>query len=177
METIVPYIEKDGIPNMPDSFLASCYNTLESDGISKIAFYDGSVRCANDFVKMFKRKDQLLFVVFRDDKPIMIAWLNTFEGKRAQGHFAMFKCGLCKETTRIGKMVLDYILNIKGENGFVFDVVYGITPTSNKLACRAVKKVFDFSAIIPNFCYNFWTQTACGGMVSYKTRAGKNEDL
>jgi len=176
MERIIPYMVIDGIPNMPDSMLASFYLTLVADGLEKTAFYDGSVQCASDFVRLFKSPGQLLFVVVREDAPIMISWLNSLEGKRVQVHFSMFKRGFGRDSFEIGRKVVEHYLSLSGPDGFLFDVVYGVTPTANKLACKYVKKIMNVSAIVPNFCFNFWDKTTSDGLLTYKTRA-TNESI
>ncbi|MFA7256045.1 MAG: hypothetical protein WC047_00520 [Kiritimatiellales bacterium] len=170
MDKIIPYIVVDGIPTMPDSFLAGLYNNLVGDGIEKLAFSDGSVRCADDFVRLFKSGSQLLFVLTRDESPLVVGWINTFEGKRAQIHFSVFKRGIGRDHIALGKKMIGHCFSLQINGEFLFDVFYGITPTSNKLACRYAKKIMTVAATIPNFCYNFWDKTSSDGLVTYISR-------
>jgi hypothetical protein len=170
MERIIQYMVVDGVPNMADSTLAGLYLGLVADGLEKIAFYDGSVQCAADFVRLFKSPGQLLFVVMREETPIMISWLNSLDGKRVQVHFSMFKHGFGKNSFEVGRKAVDHYLSLTGPDGYLFDVVYGVTPTTNKLACRYVKKIMNVAATVPNFCFNFWDKTTSDGLLTYKTR-------
>jgi hypothetical protein len=170
MERIVPYMVVDGIPNIPDSDLAWLYLSLVAEGLEKKAFYDGSVQCASDFVRLFKSPGQLLFVVMRGETIVMISWLNSLEGKRVRANFSMFKQGFGKDSFEVGKRVIDHYLSLSGPDGFLFDVIYGVTPTSNKLACKYVKKIMNVSAIIPNFCFNYWDKTTSDGLITYTSR-------
>lgn len=166
----------DGMPSMTDSYLARIYNQLVIDGAEKASFTDGSVQCAEDFIRLFKSPHQLLFIVERDGVPAMIGWMNDFEGKRAQIHFSIFKKYRGQESVGMCKRLIDYGFSIVGDNGHLFDVMYAILPTKNMVACNFAKKIMEVAAIIPNFCFNFWDNTTSDGLFTYIMRV-RNESL
>ena len=117
--------------------LHGVYARLEAEGTAKRTFYDGTVTNAEEFVAHMLCPGSLPFLLFWDGKPAGITWFNSCEGRSARGHFVLFRDVWGRETTAaIGRGIFTYMLTLKDNIGFFFDVLLGLTPASNSLAWR-----------------------------------------
>ena len=115
---------------------------IVSDGLVPVVFYDGSVRCLEDFHACMQDGGTLPFVMSSNaGKIIMFCWLNCIEGVTARIHFTFFKDSWGRKRDALGyaKAMLRHVLTRRDSAGYVLDTVVGMTPVSNPLAVRFVQ--------------------------------------
>lgn len=153
-----PYTIIDGIPTYSDSAIKGTYDRMEADGSAEIVFCDGTVTNSDEFMKVMKFGNNMLFFIYYDDtkglinKPVGIVWLNSFEVRRAEFHFCFFKEVWGKKISiEIGKACVVQLLNMKnGNDVFLFDMLTGLVPVFNSYAIEWCKAMgFSFLAEMP----------------------------
>ena len=68
-------------------------------------------------------------------------------------HFTMFKesWGRKRNAVAVARHFVSYVLTRRDAEGFLLDTLYGLTPTSNRLACRFVQQAgMEKIGILPN---------------------------
>lgn len=178
--SIYPYIEADGVRTMADSFLAGLYERTVHEGFDRVAFVDGSIRSVADFLGIVRNMADNRFFVFADEAREVLGmfWATNFEGRACRSHFAFYReAGRRRLTVAMGRMGLEYMLHAQDEAGYVLDSVEGLTPVSNRLACRFVRKIgMRIIGEVPNRLWNHWEGRSESAQLSICTRetlAGK----
>lgn len=142
MLSLLEINDKSSSPNLQ---LAACYwALLHLQGLAKHAFYDGSVTCPSDFLDLSRDPSVILFLILDTEKhrPVGHFHLTHFLGKSATGHFSLLKRYQGREGIRIGKEVINLIFDLKTENNKpLVTNITGITPVTNKLACRFIQLI------------------------------------
>ncbi len=148
---VFPYFaEKDSWP--PDT-LAGIYRKLVEQDILPDLVHEKGIS-EEEFVK-FVSEDTLsyIFLDLETNQIAGIAWYDMIEEgdciSKARGSFAFFRefwhPGI---TEAFGNLFLSH-----GFGMLNYDVIYGATPASNKLAVRFCRKLgFTYYHAIPNFC-------------------------
>jgi len=169
---LVQYCEVDGIRSFPDSLLKSIFVKMENEGLVSKAFPEGDVQTAEDFLYCMKSNANRLFLIFRDNKEILgIVWLNGFRARSAYMHHCLFKKVWGKDSPEIGKDVLNKLLSLKDAQGYIFDVLIGMTPANNKLAVKWLEKIgLTILGEIPNAIWDRKSGKSVPGIVSYAQR-------
>jgi hypothetical protein len=127
----VPYVENDGIRSFRDSDLVEFYHALNERGLIQKTFFDGCVQSVDDFIQLFKYRQNMMWVVLRDNRFGGIFWLNSFEQKTAQIHQSLLIDVLGRDIVRVGKDFLKMVFSMKGQDGeYIFDGLIGLTPAS-----------------------------------------------
>lgn len=128
---------------------------MEADGTVDTVFYDGGVETPEDFVRFLFQPGTLPFVVFGDDLPVALSWVNQITGRAGHGHVVVFRAAWGRRNTeRIGRAIFQTLLWSQDADGYLFDVLLGICPTRNALvwklgeACGAVRR-----CVIPHYIY------------------------
>lgn len=119
------------------NYLAAAFSAMKNDRTVRPTFYDGTVKTVDEFIDDLCRPGSLPYAVFWQGNPAGVAWLNSVEGKSARGHFVFFSRVWGRDRARkIGRGIYESFLNYKDANGFLFDVIIGITPKNNILAWK-----------------------------------------
>lgn len=173
---ILPYTVVDGVPTLPDSAVMELFLRMEEEGSLDMAFSGGEVRTPEEFLLVMKQPGNSLFVLLLRDEPVGFFWLNGFEGRMARVHFCLFKRVWGPGSMILGRKILDYSLNLRGANGeYLLDVLLGVTPEKNRLACRFAKRSgMTPLGVLPAGAFN--ARQGCSGpaLVSWATRDGLN---
>lgn len=168
---IVPYLLNDGIPNFRDSEIKGFYDRMVREGTADKVFYDGTVKSADDFLRMMRGRGNALYVVFEQAEPWGFCWLNHFKMKSARIHFCAFRpaWGRAHEYAR-GSM--SQLINLRLADGsYWHDVFCGYTPETNKLAIRMLKQAgMKIVGTIPNKLWIASEKRTVGAVVSYFSR-------
>lgn len=168
--SILPYNTVDGNWNVSDEFMESLYNRLCIEGKESSVFYDGSIKNKEEFINYFKSSGVVLYLVLSKVDIVGMAWLTSFDQRTAQVHFSAFN-GAGKGVVRAGTFTINKLVNLKDSNGYLFDSLYGIMSMNNEVGRKYVKKCGMVGVgVIPNFCFNYWTQRSEDGEILYINR-------
>lgn len=139
--------------------LARAYFTkLQEDGLAKHAFYDGSVYDAEDFINLAFSQFIILYLVLdmTGDLPQVAGHchLNGFQGRMAVSHFSMSEAYQGKKGIELGRAVSKELFKQKRQDGGpLVTSLLGLTPMSNRLACRYAQLIgFKKQLIIKDAC-------------------------
>lgn len=148
---ILPYAAIGGVRNLPDNVILAVYKKMKEQGLVDTVFHDGSVSCADQFLKMMQNDKNLPLIAHDNSGILGIAWLNDIAGNRALGHFCFFKEAWGKKSKNVGNKILEYWFSLQFKGKPIFDVIIGNTPSSNKHALSFIKKIgFTIVGEIPH---------------------------
>jgi len=173
MITIVPYVELEGIYTVPDETVKAVFFKMHLDGTWGTVFYDGLTNTPEDFIALLRSPMNYPVFVLVDGIVGGVAWLNELRNNHGTAHFVVFKEHWGKNSTAMGKEVLQYWFSFKHEDGKpVFDVILGVTPSEYKPAIRFVTSLgFRVVGEVPKVIYNAYTKTNSNAVLSYCERA------
>lgn len=148
---IFPYFaEREQWP--PDT-LNGVYRKLKEQDVLADLLHEGVVE-EDEFVKFIHDNTlSYLFFDMTENKIAGIAWYDMVEEgeclKKGRGSFAFFReYWDPKLTEAFGMLFLSHGFGMVG-----LDLIYGITPASNKLAVKYAERLgFVYGATIPQFC-------------------------
>ncbi len=131
MVKLIPYIEVDGIKSFKDSEVMGFYDRMVEEGTAETTFSDGSVRSRGEFLSMAKNCG--FFAVSCKSEVVGFVWITDVYMRRAQVHFCFFRTSKDwgKDGVEIGKRTASVLINLKDKNGYIFDVLLGVTPIDN----------------------------------------------
>lgn len=155
----VLYMHHDDAEQRPlfEAMLHSACDTMRREGTFAQVFHDGAIATAEDMTAALLRPGVIPVAAFDATTGEMaaLAWLNGHEWRAARGHFVFFrKYWGRKKSVPLGRTLFGYLLGLKDTEGYLFDVLLGITPASNGLAWRrAVECGAELVGTIPRFCF------------------------
>ncbi len=132
MVTLKPYTTVDGIPTYRDSEIIELYGRIIDDGYDYI-FHGSSITDGQSFVRAMK--NCLLNVVYLEESPVGVCWLNRFEEDTARIHFCSFRTAGTR-TIEIGKATIRQLFEKTRFKAFI-----GHIPSSNRLAIEYTVRV------------------------------------
>jgi RimJ/RimL family protein N-acetyltransferase len=168
-----PYNQRDGIPTFADSFIMGLFVRMVEEGTANRVFCSQKLFCQHDFLAMFKTRENYLWAITVDGEISGVFWLNHFEERSAQVHYCLFKNAWGrKKSIEIGRQIVRFCLQLKREpQGFVLDVITGVTPANNRLAIRfAEASGMTIAGEIPNLVWLHAEQRSIPAVISYATR-------
>lgn len=134
---LVPYY--DG--NLADAFLALLFEQMKEDGSDSQVFFEREITTAEKWLEFVKSPGVHLFIPTCDGVPVGVCWLDRLQERWAQFHFCLFKnIWGHGRSVELGRWVLNRILSMKDEDGYLLDMLVGVLPTRHRLALRYVKK-------------------------------------
>lgn len=175
---LMPYCKVDGILTFRDSAILNLYDRMVKAGTADIVFTDGQINSREDWLRAMKSPENFLYVVYADKKMVALVWLNRVEIKKAQFHYCMFYTGWKKGSVGIGKQILEILINKKYNGEYLFDMLTGITPVSNKLAIKFLR--LCGWKIVGELPFGAWSHKAGkseAALISYYTRGSFDEDI
>lgn len=170
---LVPYVELNGIRTITDVVLQKLWSELERDDLLRKLFHDSSWISAAEFIEIMKKPSNVPVVAIDIHGPYGVAWLNCVEGNSARAHFGFIKRTWGRKSLATGKAILEYWMKFPGINcEFLFDIICGITPSSNLMARGFIKKLgFIEVGEIPKLCKDaHGDEPYVSGVVSYCAR-------
>ena len=138
---LVFYCEIDGIRTFRDSEIMALYARMVKEGTADTVFVDGTINSADEWLQAMKSEGNNLYVIYVEDEIAGVVWLNRLELKKARLHFCLFTLESERDSVEIGKEVVRYFMSMGVEDDYLFDLLYGIVPESNKKAIEYVKQV------------------------------------
>jgi len=170
MFSIIPYVEIDGIRTIKDSEIKELFARTKQDGLVETVFYDGYIRTADDFLLLMKNKFIFFWVLKDGEQTVGYVWLDRAEGKAIRQHYCTFK-EYWGKAVELGKFVLDKIMALQNDDGFIFSVLIGIVPEWNKKAIDFSVKCGGVNAgVIPNMIWNGYKEQTENAVLIYYTR-------
>ena len=155
------------------SILRMIWQKIVADGLVPILFYDGCIQKEEDFLCAMMDGQTCPWVVSDEKKFVFFAWMNKPEGKAMRAHFTMFRdsWGRKRNALAIARHMLGHMLTRKDDSGYVVDTILGVTPVTNKLACRfALGFGMTRVGIMPNVVTLFYDGRTTDGLLTYATR-------
>jgi hypothetical protein len=99
-------------------------------------------------------------------------WLTDIEPKKAMAHFAVFReYWGGNRSLEVTKALNTYFLTIPAEDGFLIDMLWGLTDKTNRYVIRHIEK--SGGIIVGELPFGIWsakTQSAVPAIISYITR-------
>jgi hypothetical protein len=173
---LLPYVNKAGEYNMPDSFLAQAYRrTVIEKSIHKV-FYDESIHSTNEFIDYFKKDGIELFFVYYKEEETGFFWLSPFVKKSAFITYCIYK-NFLRESLTISQACIQGIFAMKDAHGETrLDTLLGLTPASNKFALKFLIKIgMTVVGKIPGLICDSGKERGDDAIISYLSRPGKNK--
>lgn len=174
---LVPYCQVDGVPTFSDSEILGFYDRMVEAGTAGTVFTDGKINNRNDWLKAMKSPENFLYVVYVDKDVVALVWLNRVEIKKARLHYSGFYKGWKKGSVQIGKEIMRILIHKKVNDAYLFDMLTGLTPSSNKLAIKYMQ--LCGWKVIGELPYGTWNQSKQRNepaVISYLTRKAQNDE-
>jgi hypothetical protein len=155
---ILPYCHFDGVPTLRDSELIGLYNRMAVEGLAFSAYPQG----CDHWLQEMKSRHSLLYIVFVNEEPGGMLWLNDFRGKYAHVHLVVFKKFHGSNHLDKGRNAIYSVLNSKDSQGKqIWDGFVGVIPKWNRLAIHyALACGFRKVGVIPFGYYNILTDSS-----------------
>jgi len=171
---LIHYTEWDGIRNFSDSYIKQLFDRMEAEGLAEKVFYDGSTKTSDEFLNGMKYGQCKLFLIFQDSEITGLTWLTGFQARSAVVHFCLFRKFHGQKAIIIGEKVRDELLYMKDSEGYIFDVLIGMTPSNNIPALQFMKSIGGtVSGEIPKAIWDAGLQESVSGVMIYFLREDK----
>ena len=147
--------------HMADDELLALYEMIKADAtLWKTLWYDGAPRSWSDWKN--RSRDWWLTAVARpDDTTVSVFWLNGYQGRTAQIHFAIFEDHR-EQAVQIGKATMEWL----SELGWLHSV-YGLTPCTHRHVFPFIEAIgFQIIGRIPGACWIERKQKHVAGVLS-----------
>ena len=167
------FLRIDGSSNSLYKELARDYFAkLVDSGLHTCAFYDGSVVDGESFISLGMNTQVIMYLVAdtADDSQICGHFhLNGFQGRMAMIHFSLSPTYRGRNGMEIAKKVIKEIFKLqRASGGPLVTSLVGITPVSNKLACRFIKRLGFNKVMIGKDCCEFADGHFEDGLITYR---------
>ena len=155
------------------------WSEIVEDRIARCMFRRSGIKSAGELSRMLNHNDNTIFIaVDKDDRVLMIGWLNCLCERTARVHFMGFQRAYRYKAKNIAAKMLRTAINIRvgntldGMPKYLFNTLIGYTPTNNKLAIRFVKSLGCMRevGVIRNGCYDYDIELECDALVTHCTR-------
>ena len=180
--TLVPYTKMDGVPTLKDSEIMELYDRMVADNVAETIFFDGQVTSREVWLdSVISGRNALYVVLVRDREggpfgdetiePAAACWLNNFNGKAAEMHWCVFSKFWNNGSAALIRFAADKLIHMRNDEEYVFDVLLGIIPVTNKRAIAMIQKagaVADY--VVPNALYIYREEKSVDGVLIHWTR-------
>ncbi len=153
---LLSYTAFDGIPTFPDSFIRGLFERMQAENLVDSVFHEGTVRTADEFLRIMKYNQNILFVIEFKGKIEGCCWLNNFGVRTGNFHFCFFSGLRGQDAVDVGRAVVIELLNMTDNGGNpIFDLLYGFVETENFPAMRWCRHMgFETVGVIPSVAWN-----------------------
>jgi hypothetical protein len=166
---------RDGVP---ESVWEGIYNRLDQTGRLSDAFPPLAVVTLCDFMDFYAAPGRFSWVVTFKDEIGAVARLADMDGYSAHIHFAMLPTQTRRSSGRLPAPVAIARFFVAGvlwdrddDGGHILDTLLGITPVTNRAACKVVKSCGAVvMGEVPGLCRVSGHERNVPGMVTYFTR-------
>jgi len=167
---IFHYAEIDGVRNATDSAIRGLFSRAVEERREVWTFSSGGIVSADAFLDEMKHTRSQLFVPDHLGEVMGFVWANNFQARSCEMHFCFYRAAKPYLDT-LGKACLGHVLNMQDADGYILDLVTGITPAWNKAAVGFIKSLgMVILGEIPNACFRPEKGKSFPGIVSYCTR-------
>lgn len=167
---IIQYAEIDGIRNIADSAIRGLYDRAVDERRAPWLFTSGGVEDSDSFLSVMKSRDTILFIPHMGGEVMGFVWANDFKARSCSMHFCFYRIARSR-LVDLGRACLAYVLNMKDSEGYIIDLVTGITPAWNRAAHGYIRNIgMVILGEMPNACFRAEKGESFPGIVSYCTR-------
>lgn len=125
------------------SHMRQFYAQAEADGVVRRVFLTGKVYDADSFLAYFSSPATLAVLLIFEESIVGMGWLSNVEGRSALPNFFFLKRTWGWQSLQLGQMLLRYWFAFpgNGDDETALDILVGMTPAKNRLACNFVKRL------------------------------------
>ena len=151
------------------------WDNINSDPMARIIFRSIDVDSPGSMGGFVNNPENIIMTGFYDNKLCVFGWLNHVRAKTAHIHFTTFQHSYRGVNKLTCEKIIQEMLFTKGgpDKGgeYLFNCLIGLTPISNKLACRFVRSIgFVESGIVKQGDIDPLTNEPVDCMMTYCTR-------
>lgn len=161
---IIPFAKLDDGWILPDKVLSVVFNMIMECGAGKDLFFDGRVKCADDFIRDMKDPGNSVVFVSNGKTIVGGAWLNNMRENSAFGHFFALP-PIWGNSANIMRPILDHWFSCE-----LLDVIIAEYPACHDRVTSFLEKVgFTVLGKIPEIKHGV---NKVGSIVGYLSREG-----
>ena len=151
------------------------WDMVRNDPAARLIFRKMDVVSVDDMERFVNDPSHIMLLGLYKSRLCVFGWLNNTELKTAHVHFVTFKDSYRGVNKLTCEKIIQELLYIKGgpDKGgrYLFNCLIGMTPVTNKLACRFVKSTgFVEVGVVPQSDIDPLTGEAVDCMMTYCTR-------
>lgn len=151
------------------------WSMISNDPAARLIFRKMDIADATSLERFVNDAKNIILIGMYNNKVCVLGWLTNTELKTAHVHFVTFKDSYRGVNKLTCEKIIQELLYIKGgpDKGgrYLFNCLIGMTPVTNKLACRFVKSTgFVEVGIVPQSDIDPLTGEAVDCMMTYCTR-------
>lgn len=151
------------------------WSMISNDPAARLIFRKMDITDTTSLERFVNDAKNIILIGMYDNKLCVFGWLNNTELKTAHVHFVTFKDSYRGVNKLTCEKIIQELLYIKGgpDKGgrYLFNCLIGMTPVTNKLACRFVKSTgFVEVGVVPQSDIDPLTGEAVDCMMTYCTR-------
>lgn len=166
---LIPYVELDGAWTLSDKMMRHVWGRMEAEGTYQDVFHGGEIVNDDRFLSFVKTRTNAVVTVWTLQDIVLLAWLNGVEKNHALAHFCTFRSVSRDRKLEAGKMVTDYWLGFRTNDGPWFSVICGLVPAYNKAAIKFARDLgWQVSGMIPRLIRHFYRQEDVDAVMVYK---------
>ena len=168
-----------GFWNIPDDDIEGLFRRMKAEGKDRWAFPgEDEPDSPEKFRNVFQTGLDSLYLIEKDSGDLMgFAWLNRFEHRLARIHFCSFDGFGLAEKIEAAEYASDYILSLKDDDGYIFDVLEGRIASGNMAAQMLVSAAgFIKTGFVPHGSFNRSKGISEDAVIYCKTRKTTNNN-
>ena len=104
-------------------------------------FYEGTIRTDDEFIQLMQCSGNIPVFLFLDNECLGFAWLNGATGNMAFAHFGFKRAAGRKHTIAMGHALMRYWFAFPGNDGPLFEFIFGMMPGFNQAATKYVERL------------------------------------
>ena len=168
---LIPYVLYEGSWTLPDHLLRWLFDQMQEEGTFENAFYDGTVKTADEFVQTMQSPSNFPVFVFSGADCVGFAWLSGGSSNLVFANFCFIKDAWEKCARETGGKLLDYWFAFPGEDGPLYEFIFGAVPSFNKAAASYVYRLgWTYLGTVPQMVKSEYRADRASAEIYYISR-------